>query len=290
MSNRKYIYINEIEKLKKAYPEYNKLMSIVRLEELGLPVLQGIVVNNFGEENINEINKWANDNNFKLVSVRFDSTNVADHSKLLSLNIELDRIKELEKLLVPPVIALVLISNNRYTQPHSMLALFEEDEIYCEIVGYGFDTQDITRGQNSPHETIIFKRNMYESDNVIHSDNILSHEVITQERYLKTVDRKYSKIYTIMGLEAGTIHSDFKHLNNSEKKLVDDYLHSFGEGDGYLPETYTPISYEELSIFYKYVKMLDFKMKRDITNKIFSSGFFKKYGFLSWDIYASRNG
>jgi hypothetical protein len=288
------ISLDNYEELGNIYPpeSYKKLASILVLKNAGFPTLPGFVVSRLDKEALDTIYLWAAKTRSNRVSLRFDSPRVEDNVALSSLNPSFDELEKIAPKISPPVIGLVLAENDRYKQGHSILALFLEDRILCEIVGHGFDAADITRGNVTPHETIvIIRKDLDRGNEDLTMSDILSHGTITPEDYLNSRELRYGLIYSTINKELGKSVQP-KIINLVQKEQVEKFLYGRGAS---IPEKYQPLGWEKLSKLYSYLAPLDmygqyYSEKFGITSgqKVVSASFLINHGLVFWDFYDGR--
>lgn len=282
----KIISLDDAERVRTEFDhkDYPKLASIVRLREVGLPILPGFIIKEVTPEILDFASSWIAETSAKRLSFRFDSPNPVDHKRLTLSNPTLEEFKEMAPLIAAPVIGLILAENDRFCQRHSVLTRFEKDCVRCEVVGPGFDAADLTRGRVSPHETFVIQRT---DDDFGHID-IEEHRVVDEEVYKQSRVLRYCVIAAILKKGIGKSGS-IRNLGPDGSDSVDKFIESRG---ACIPDTYEPLSFETLRYLYEYLHPLnvfrDYFRRRfnlEVDNHVLSASFLKKHGLVFWDLY-----
>lgn len=293
VSNSEPISFDNFEEVRGKYPpaKYQKLASTITLRRAGLPVIPGFVADCLDTRTITFLEAWARSTNSTRLSLRFDSPNPKDLVNLSSLNPTIDELRKLSHLVSTPVIAIILAENDRYQQGHSVLTQFLQDRMRLDIVGPGFDAGDITRGKVSPHETFEIIHKEKDSDLDLSPGNIISHHLATQGEYQKSRNFRYGGIYATITSELGKSVSS-KNLTYQEKAKVEEFLN---QRNSDIPNNYPPLGYTQLAKIYTYLVQLDtfrqyyaVNFGIDVSEKVLSASFLKKYGLVFWDIYSGK--
>jgi hypothetical protein len=227
----------------------------------------------------------------------------------MGANPTLAELPALARLVQPPVVAIVLAENDRFAQGYSIVTSFDDISMTCEIVGPGFDASDLTRGQVSPHERIVFWRKhtlLQETGNLpqhlslpdsgsfdyreLRPSDIVravlrGHTIVGQDAYEASRRQRYAKIYAIIqaGLGLAVMAQD---IGEDEVGVVDQFLEAHHTR---IPHVYRPIGcdMDKLQELYAYLADLDVFYSREVTGNTLSACFLQKHGLVFWDLYGS---
>lgn len=120
------ILFDDHERIGETIPlnRYPKLKSMLRLRKAGLPTLPGFVVQSLTPEVLEYIAGWEFASESGRVSLRFDSPNPEDNKRLMGSNPTIEELKRMGEMIQPPVVGIIMGTNDRFKQGHNILTYF----------------------------------------------------------------------------------------------------------------------------------------------------------------------
>jgi hypothetical protein len=270
------------------YIEYKKVTNIATLAARGLPVLQGFVTRTINEEVSRYLEFWMRVRGMQRLTLLFDSTQTVDLKGLMAATPALEEFQHMGYLLHDTVVAIIMEEHDQFQQSYSVLTSFSEDHIMCEIVGPGFEVNDLTRGNISPHERLLFRRKGRNDDNYrdLGQGDLIAHFVTKQEAYRQSVKLRYSKIHNMTCKRPGEA-VQISPLTQEQIRDVEAFLAQRGSTLLNHRDNYIPINYEKLRELYGYISELDVFFSDEVRGKVVAASFLKKHGLVFWGIFGS---
>lgn len=171
---------------------YNRASSMFELLQLGLPVLEGIIVTKWSERTREYVAFFLKNKGWRKVLIRSDKRPETDRTIRGGYLINSEAVfSETQRLLSIGRIVLLLEPADRYENLYGINTLISSEDSFAllEIVGPGFDVTDLNRGEISPHERIFLE---VKDDHV--TEHILNREIVDRFRYSDTVKARMRKI------------------------------------------------------------------------------------------------
>lgn len=268
------------------YSAYKKVMSVARLAVLGLPILEGLVTKSISDEVLEYLEYWMREGQMERLTVRFDSSQPGERKGRMTSNLTLEELKQKRNLMHDDAVAVIMEESDRIQQSYGVLTAFAEDCLICEVVGPGFDVDELMRGQILPHERFVFRRKDIYDDNYrdLGPTDVIRHSIIARETYLQSVEYRYSKFSDIVCREEG----DFEHasyLPDRQSQEVEAIVEQRSTTLLFHKDGYVPLSYAKLHELYGYISELDVFNTREVRGKVAVASFLKKQGLVFWDLF-----
>lgn len=271
------------------YSQYKRVTSIARLAARGLPVLEGFVTRTLNEEVLNYLEYWMRERCMERLTLLFDGTKTGDLTGLIAANPTLEEVQHMGYLLHDSVVAIIMEGNDQFQQGHSVLTSFSEDHILCEVVGPGFEVNDLARGHISPHERFVFRRKDRndESYRDLGPTDLIDHFFMEEEAYRQSVKIRFSKIHDMISKGPGHAVS-ISFLTQAQRQCVQALLEDRSSKLLKHRSRYTPINYERLRELYGYISELDVFYSDEVKEKIVEASFLKKQGLVFWGMFSGK--
>ncbi len=268
------------------YSAYKKVMSIARLAMLGLPILEGFVTKTISDEVLEYLKYWMRERQMERLTVRFDSAQPGGRKGRMTSNLTLEELKQMRYRMHDGVVAVIMEESDRLQQSYGVSTAFAEDCLICEIVGPGFDVDELMRGQIVPHERYVFRRkDIYDDDyRDLGPTDVILHSIIASEAYIQSVEYRYSKVSDIIGREPG----DSKQgsiLPEQQCRDVESTVEQRSTTVLYQKDRYVPLNYAKLHELYGYISELDVFDSREVRGRVAVASFLKKQGLVFWDLF-----
>ncbi len=270
------------------YTAHEKVISLATLIGRDLPVLEGFATRVINEEVLSYLRYWMREYQMERLTFLFDSARASDRVPRAT-NPTLEELRHMDSFLHDSIVAIIMEENDPLRQGYSVLTGFSEDHLVFEVVGPGFEANDLTRGQIFPHERILVKRkDMFDGG---HRDlrpvDIIQHSVVSPDAYLHSVELRYHKIYNLMGkgqdraVQGGS-------LSEQQKREVESLLEQHHSSLLYRREKYVPIGFDKLSEVYGYISELNLFFPEEVRGKVVAASFLKKQGLVFWGIFSGK--
>jgi hypothetical protein len=267
------------------YAAYKKVMSLARLAAMDLPVLKGFVTRTISDDLLEYLKYWMREREMERLTVRFDSSQPDEFKNRITFTPTLEGLRQMRYLMHDEVIAVIIEESGPSQQSYGVLTAFSEDYLICEVVGPGFDVDDLLRGEISPHERFVFRRKDKYDDNYreLGPRDLVQHSVIARESYLRSVEYRYSKIY---GTRSGSDTADQADALPASQKLdVEAIIEQRSTTLHFHKDRYIPLSYAKLHELYGYISELDVFYPGEVSGKVAVASFLKKRGLVFWDLF-----
>lgn len=275
----------------KALKGYYKFLSILYLDLLGLPKLDGIIITKWEKDTEENIKSFFKKKSIQKVMIRSDKKNETGKLPRGGYLVDINNMKEEAlKLFKNNRIIALLEPANFYDNLYGFNALFHPDVnyIHMEVVGPGFDVSDIKRGDISPHEIIKLPR-------VNHNQSFDGAEELSPWKVKRTImsPGHYQKAVFYRLVKIGRLITKQKNLQQSldEDNLIElaiDYLqksnHTLLLNN---MNKYNPMSFRYIENIYYYIVLLPEKMKLFSFKSepfVISGGIVKPNRVVFWDI------
>ncbi len=260
-------------------------MSLARLAAIDMPVLGGFVTRTISDEVLEYLKYWMRERQIERLTVRFDSTQPGEPKNRITYTPTLEGLWQMRYLMHDEVVAVIMEESGPSQQSYGVLTAFSEDYLICEVVGPGFDVDDLLRGEISPHERFVFRRKDKYDDNYrdLGPRDLAQHSIIARESYLQSVEYRYSKIY---GTRSGSDTADQADaLPVSQKLDVEAIIEQRSTTLHFHKDRYIPLSYAKLHELYGYISELDVFYPGEVSGKVAVASFLKKRGLVFWDLF-----
>lgn len=169
------------------FRSYPKLMSSIVLASLGLPVLDTIVVRDFSSSSLMELKRILASRAWQQVTVRNDGQG----SRFLEggITVTFDEFLTIAESSGFRGLFFLLEPTSALRNGYNVSILDRGEECDIEVVGPGFDTSDLQRGHQRPHQTLSYdlRRKRFQTTSVISQ---VEYELSRHERISK-IQRKY---------------------------------------------------------------------------------------------------
>ncbi len=132
-----------------------KATSMLWMHTLGVNVLPGIVVNGWSKRSAAAVGKFCRGNRFSELLLRIDKPYERWSRRRGGFLIDISRVSAtVKELRSEGRIAILLEPASPYSDEYSLtgVTIPETNSLVAEVVGPGFDTSDILRGDIEPHE------------------------------------------------------------------------------------------------------------------------------------------
>ncbi len=268
------------------YAAYKKVMSLARLAAMDLPVLKGFVTRTISDDLLEYLKYWMREREMERLTVRFDSSQPDEFKNRITFTPTLEGLRQMRYLMHDEVIAVIMEESGPSQQSYGVLTAFSEDYLICEVVGPGFDVDDLLRGEISPHERFVFRRKDKYDDNYrdLGPRDLVQHSIIARESYLQSVEYRYSKIYDIMSEGSGAVNRA-DALPAAQKLDVEAIIEQRSTTLHFHKDRYVPLSYAKLHELYGYISELDVFYPGEVSGKVAVASFLKKRGLVFWDLF-----
>jgi hypothetical protein len=268
------------------YSAYKKVMSVARLAVLGLPILEGFVTHSINDEVLEYLEYWMRESQMERLTVRFDFARPDERKGRMTSDLTLEELKQKRHLMHDGVAAIIMEESDRLRQSYGVLTAFAEDCLICEVVGPGFDVDELMRGQILPHERFVFRRKDIYDDNYrdLGPTDVIHHSIIAREAYLQSVEYRYSKFSDIICREAGDLEQG-SCLPDQQSQEVEAIVEQRSTTLLYHKDRYVPLSYAKLHELYGYISELDVFNSSEVRGKVAVASFLKKQGLVFWDLF-----
>lgn len=271
------------------YSAYKKVMNVARLAMLGLPILEGFVTKSISDEALEYLKYWMRERRMERLTVRFDSAQPGGRKGRMTSNLTLEELQQMRYLMHDGVVAVIMEESDRLQQSYGVLTAFAEDCLICEIVGPGYDVDELMRGQILPHERYVFRRKDIYDDN--HRDlgptDVILHSIIASEAYVQSVEYRYSKVSDIICREPGDLGQG-SVLPEQQGRDVESVLEQRSTTVLFHKDRYVPLSYAKLHELYGYISELDVFNSSEVRGKVAVASFLKKQGLVFWDLFGGE--
>jgi hypothetical protein len=213
--------VDNIDNITKYLSGYYKTISMLYLKILGLPVLNGLILNSLNEDFKNKIQQFCNINGFNSLLLRHDKKNEDPNYPRGGYLFNVANVDdELKKYLIDNRIVILLEPISPYDDLYSINIFIDRnsDKFILEIVGPGFDASDLQRGDITPHEGI----EIYKTSSEFDFQHIKRLYIINDYDYKNSVNKRLIKIG-----KRQLIKKNIKTDLFDEEKLIDmgiDYL------------------------------------------------------------------
>lgn len=268
------------------YSAYKKVMSIARLSMLGLPILEGFVTKSISDEVLEYLKYWMRERRMERLTVRFDSTQPGGLKRRMRSNMTVEELRQIRDLVRDGVVAVIMEESDRLQQSYGVLTAFAEDCLICEVVGPGYDVDELMRGQIMPHERFVFRRKDISDDNYrdLGPTDVILHSIIASEAYVQSEEYRCGKVSEIMGREPGDLEQE-SILSEQLRLNVEPVVEQRVTTILYHKDNYIPLSYAKLHELYGYISELDVFDSREVRGKVAVASFLKKQGLVFWDLF-----
>jgi len=275
---------NDLKLLFNEMASYNKIRSIILLKLLGIPVLDFVIVTKWDNSAIANINKFAKKIKSKSFLLRHDKAPEVPIHPRGGYIVKYDDLEsECNKYFVQNRVVLLLEPFSPYDNVYNVNILYERDRLVFEILGKGFDASDIQRGDTLLHESFEFLNSESYQEDLIP----ISHNVISEQYYRKTIEQRYKKI--------GRRLIDFGLISNctDDSCLIEQVKHYLIKNNFNLllenEQSYSKILMNNIKTIYDYIFDLDRQMRQFYTNVklpfVISMSMFNKPRRINfWDI------
>lgn len=268
------------------YSAYKKVMSMARLSMLGLPILEGFVTKSISDEVLEYLKHWMRERRMERLTVRFDSAQSGRRKGRMTSNLTIEELRQMRDLVRDGVVAMIMEESDRLQQSYGVLTAFAEDCLICEVVGPGYDVDELMRGQIVPHERFVFRRKDIYDDNYrdLGPTDVMLHSIIASEAYIQSVEYRCSKISEIIGREPGDLEQE-SVLSEQQRLDVERVVEQRTTTLLYHQDSYVPLSYAKLHELYGYISELDVFDSREVRGRVAVASFLKKQGLVFWDLF-----
>ncbi len=268
------------------YSAYKKVMSMARLSMLGLPILEGFVTKSISDEVLEYLKYWMRERRMERLTVRFDSAQPGGRKGPMTSNLTVEELRQMRDLVRDGVVAVIMEESDRLQESYGVLTAFAEDCLICEVVGPGYDVDELMRGQIMPHERFVFRRKDIYDDNYrdLGPTDVILHSIIANEAYIQSVEYRCSKVSEIIGGEPGGLGQE-SILSEQQSLNVEPVVEQRATTLLYHKDNYVPLSYAKLHELYGYISELDIFDSREVRGKVAVASFLKKQGLVFWDLF-----
>lgn len=187
----------DLEAFKMRFRGYNKLLSMLYLCAIGLPILDGLVVERWSDRVVEPIRDFCAGRGWSSVLLRHDRRPETHRAPRGGYVFELARLKdELTKFFDQGRIVILLEPRTPYADQHSLNAMFRENDstILIEVAGPGFDASDLQRGDNTPHQHLVVRGDAVARGERDLDGLIVEQSVMAPAAYRQTVHHRLLKI------------------------------------------------------------------------------------------------
>ncbi len=278
----------EYASIYRRYTAHKKVISLATLISRDLPVLEGFAIRVINEEVLRYLRYWMREYQMERLTLLFDSAHDFDRAPWAT-NPTLEELRHMDTFLHDSIVGIIMEENDPLQQGYSVLTGFFEDHLVLEVVGPGFEANDLTRGQIFPHERILLKKkDMFGGGyRDLTPVDIIQHSVVSREAYLHSVELRFNKIYNLMSKRQDQAVQGGS-LSEQQKREVESLLEQHHSSLLYRREEYVPISFEKLSELYGYISELDLFFPEEVRGKVVAASFLKKQGLVFWGIFSGE--
>lgn len=271
------------------YSAYKKVMSIARLSMLGLPILEGFVTKSLSDEVLEYLKYWMRERRMERLTVRFDSAQPGGVKGRMTSNMTVEELRQMRDLVRGGVVAVIMEESDRLQQSYGVLTAFAEDCLICEVVGPGYDVDELMRGQIMPHERFVFRRKDISDDNYrdLGPTDVILHSIIASEAYIQSIEYRCGKVSEIPGGEPGDLEQE-SIFSEQQSLNVEPVVEQRTTTLLYHKDNYVPLSYAKLHELYGYISELDVFDSREVRGKVAVASFLKKQGLVFWDLFGGN--
>jgi hypothetical protein len=189
---------------------------------------------------------------------------------------ELSTLKEICKFLFRyKYIPVLQPYSNRFKNEYNMNCSFSNDnnELYIELAGKGFDAGDLRLGKIESHEKIVFDYNLWK---------ILSRKIISSQEYIYTKRRRESYI--------AKMETYIKYANNNDELLNDISTLEENKNSCEVNKEYIPVSknlIEEVALLSYIIRKKILPLLPFSKDYVASISILENRKIVLWDIYGN---